>query len=315
MARKHDIFPPLDNRRTVLRRRLGRLLVNVFVLVSAGVLYYLVFSLLFDTPSEYLISKNNDRLLDEYTALSERMDEIEAVLDNVEERDRNVFDIMFESEPYDMRERSGSNIQTAMLSMSNYNLGIYLEDSMQRLGGAIDSLGVSLINIYNAIDAHPAALDNIPAVQPIINEDLTLLTASFGMRMHPFYKTLSQHNGIDFTVPEGARVFATADGTVQESSKRPSSSGLTVVIDHGNGYSTRYCHLSKTLVRKGQKVNRGDIIALSGNSGLSLSPHLHYEVIFEGEAVDPVHYFFLELTPDEYDKILRIAASGMQSFD
>ena len=151
--------------------------------------------------------------------------------------------------------------------------------------------------------------------QPVINNDLTLLTASFGMRIHPFYKSLSQHNGVDFTLPEGSRVFATADGTVTEATRRNSSTGLTVTIDHGNGYQTRYGHLSKTSVKRGQKVNRGDIIALSGNSGLSLAPHLHYEVIYNGQPVDPVNYFFMELSPAEYHRLIRIAQSGMQSFD
>ncbi len=114
------------------------------------------------------------------------------------------------------------------------------------------------------------------------------------MRIHPFYKSLSQHNGVDFTVPEGSRIFATADGTVTEATRRSSTSGLTVTIDHGNGYQTRYGHLSEISVKKGQKVNRGDIIALSGNSGLSLAPHLHYEVIRDGKPVDPIDYFFLE---------------------
>ena len=151
--------------------------------------------------------------------------------------------------------------------------------------------------------------------QPVINNDLTLVTASFGMRIHPFYKSLSQHNGVDFTVPEGSRVFATADGTVTEATRRNSPTGLTVTIDHGNGYQTRYGHLSKTSVKRGQKVNRGDIIALSGNSGLSLAPHLHYEVIYNGQSVDPLNYFFMELSPAEYHRLIRIAQSGMQSFD
>ena len=124
-----------------------------------------------------------------------------------------------------------------------------------------------------------------------------------------------KHNGVDFDLPEGSRVFATADGTVTEATRRNSSTGLTVTIDHGNGYQTRYGHLSKTSVKRGQKVNRGDIIALSGNSGLSLAPHLHYEVIYNGQPVDPVNYFFMELSPAEYHRLIRIAQSGMQSFD
>ena len=117
------------------------------------------------------------------------------------------------------------------------------------------------------------------------------------MRIHPFYKTLQSHQGVDYTIPEGSRVFATADGVVRDVALRNSTQGQTVVIDHGNGYETSYGHLSKIHVRKGQSVRRGDIIALSGDTGLSLAPHLHYEVRLDGMRVDPIHYFFMELSP------------------
>ena len=135
------------------------------------------------------------------------------------------------------------------------------------------------------------------------------------MRIHPFYKTLQSHQGVDYTIPEGSRVFATADGVVRDAAQRNSTQGQTVVIDHGNGYETSYSHLSKINVRKGQRVSRGEIIALSGDTGLSLAPHLHYEVIYNGQPVDPVNYFFMELSPAEYHRLIRIAQSGMQSFD
>ncbi|MBQ5639243.1 MAG: M23 family metallopeptidase, partial [Alistipes sp.] len=131
----------------------------------------------------------------------------------------------------------------------------------------------------------------------------------------PFYKTLQSHQGVDYAIPEGSRVFATADGVVKEIKLRNSTSGQTVVIDHGSGYETLYSHLSKISVRKGQQVRRGDIIALSGDTGLSLAPHLHYEVRLGGMRVDPIHYFFMELNPTEYQRLMRIAQSGMQAFD
>ena len=202
-----------------------------------------------------------------------------------------------------------------LLAASNRHLGTYLLEHTDALAHDLDRLDGSFDTIRTRITALDGTPDAIPAIQPVINDDLTLLTASFGMRIHPFYKSLSQHNGVDFTVPEGSRIFATADGTVTEATRRSSTSGLTVTIDHGNGYQTRYGHLSEISVKKGQKVNRGDIIALSGNSGLSLAPHLHYEVIRDGKPVDPIDYFFLELTPREYRSLQNIAQSGMQSFD
>jgi len=179
----------------------------------------------------------------------------------------------------------------------------------------LDELNDTYLDLQARIDSAGSRCDNIPSIQPVINKQLTLLTASYGMRIHPFYKTLQSHQGVDYTIPEGSRVFATADGTVREVAQRNSTSGQTVVIDHGNGYETSYNHLSKINVRKGQQVRRGDIIALSGDTGLSLAPHLHYEVRYNGMRVDPIHYFFMELSPTEYQRLMRIAQSGMQSFD
>ncbi|MBQ4540603.1 MAG: M23 family metallopeptidase, partial [Alistipes sp.] len=156
---------------------------------------------------------------------------------------------------------------------------------------------------------------NIPSIQPVLNKQLTLLTAGYGTVLNPFYRTPQSHQGVDYTVAEGSSVFATADGVVREISDKSSTLGKTIVIDHGNGYKTSYSHLLSTLVRRGQRVQRGDVIALSGNSGLSLAPHLHYEVRYNDLRVDPIHYFFMELSPDEVQRIIRIAQSGMQSFD
>ena len=164
------------------------------------------------------------------------------------------------------------------------------------------------------IDRVGEGKNHIPAIQPVINQQLTLLTASYGMRIHPFYRTLQSHQGVDYTVPEGSRVFATADGRVKEIAER-STAGRTIVIDHGNGYETSYSHLMAINVQKGEEVRRGDIIGLSGNTGLSLAPHLHYEVRHNGMRVDPIHYFFMELSPEQYQRLMHIAQSGMQSFD
>ena len=148
------------------------------------------------------------------------------------------------------------------------------------------------------------------------DKEIILAFADNGMR--PSFTAKGHylsHQGVDYTVGEGSSIFATADGVVKEISDKNSTLGKTVIIDHGNGYQTSYSHLLSVGVRRGQKVQRGDIIALSGNSGLSLAPHLHYEVRYNDIRIDPIHYFFMELTPNEYQRIIRIAQSGMQSFD
>ncbi|MBP3356975.1 MAG: M23 family metallopeptidase [Rikenellaceae bacterium] len=301
-----------------LRKKVVRWVISLFGWLGLAVLYYIGFSFFFDTPVEYRMKHETDMLRREYEALSGRMDTLDRVLANVIERDRNVFRVLFEAEPYELEsdyQTQRFNDYEQLLARSNRQLGDEfteklgnLEKNLSRLASSYRALGGSIADNLQSANA-------IPAIQPVINRELTLLTTSYGMRIHPFYKRLTSHQGVDYSVPVGSRVFATADGTVREVISRNSTSGLAIVIDHGNGYQTRYAHLSKINVSRGQKVHRGDIIALTGNTGLSLAPHLHYEVLHDGMRVDPVHYFFMELGPDDYQRIMKVARSGMQSFD
>ena len=295
-----------------------RITFHVLVWFGAAILYYVGFSLFFDTPVEYELKHSTDQLRDEYTRLEARYDSLRTVMENVSERDRNVFNILFESDPYDFdTEYETKRLATyeSLLDKSDRQIILELKEKVRQSEATLTKLNESYLELQRLLDTVGDGRNRIPAIQPVINQQLTLLTASYGMRIHPFYRTLQSHQGVDYTVPEGSRVFATADGVVRDVALRNSTSGQTVVIDHGNGYETSYSHLSKINVRKGQRVSRGEIIALSGDTGLSLAPHLHYEVRLNGMRVDPIHYFFMELTPTEYQRLMRIAQSGMQSFD
>jgi murein DD-endopeptidase MepM/ murein hydrolase activator NlpD len=295
-----------------------RITFHVLVWFGAAILYYVGFSLFFDTPVEYELKHSTDQLRDEYTRLEARYDSLRTVMENVSERDRNVFNILFESDPYDFdTEYETKRLATyeSLLDKSDRQIILELKEKVRQSEATLTKLNESYLELQRLLDTVGDGRNRIPAIQPVINQQLTLLTASYGMRIHPFYKTLQSHQGVDYTIPEGSRVFATADGVVRDAAQRNSTQGQTVVIDHGNGYETSYSHLSKINVRKGQTVRRGDIIALSGDTGLSLAPHLHYEVRLDGMRVDPIHYFFMELTPTEYQRLMRIAQTGMQSFD
>ena len=305
-------------RRRLRRQRIIRATVHLFAWIGVVVLYYIGFSIFFDTPVEYEMKHSTDRLRSEYEGLTQRYDSLQRVLDNLRERDRSVFRILFESDPYDFDaeyEQQQSITYEKIVDRSTRRLKRELRDRMSDMEQQLARLNASYLALQERIDSTGRNCDRIPSIQPVINKQLTLLTASYGMRIHPFYKTLQSHQGVDYTIPEGSRVFATADGVVRDVANRNSTHGLTVVIDHGNGYETSYSHLSKTNVRRGQSVRRGDIIALSGDTGLSLAPHLHYEVRYNGMRVDPIHYFFMELSPSEYQRLMRIAQSGMQAFD
>ncbi len=300
------------------KQRFIRITTQFFVWLGVAVIYYIGFSVFFDTPVEYELKHSTDMMREEYDRLSARYDSLSLVLDNVIERDRNVFNILFESTPYELDSEFESErlaLHERLLARSSRQLRRQLDSKVAEMQKKMAVLEESHEQLHREIEKCGKGLNNIPSIQPVINSQLTLLTAGYGTLMHPFYRTLQSHQGVDYTVPEGSSVFATADGIVKEVSGRNSTFGQNIVIDHGNGYLTQYCHLSASKVRKGQRVRRGDIIALSGNSGLSLSPHLHYEVRYEGMRVDPIHYFFMELTPDEYRRIIKISQSGMQSFD
>ena len=302
----------------IRKRRIIRLAVQLFAWAGVALLYYFGFSLLFDTPAEHRMRLSTDKLREEYEAMSERYDSLEMILDNITARDQSVFRSLFEANPYDMESEQSQErlaLYEQNITKSKRELAADLRNEIDVMQKKAADLEASWRRIKELGDGMGDKSRNIPSIQPVLNKQLTLLTAGYGTIMNPFYRTLRSHQGVDYAMAEGSSVFATADGTVREVSDKNSTMGKTIVIDHGNGYRTSYSHLLSTLVRRGQKVQRGDVIALSGNSGLSLAPHLHYEVRYNDLRVDPIHYFFMELSPDEYQRIVRIAQSGMQSFD
>lgn len=281
-----------------------------------GVCYALV--LFIDMPAEYKLRHSTDELRTEYNNLTARYDELSEVIDNVIARDENVFRKLFESNPYDLtidNDQERIALHESLMAMDNEELLLKLSDGLQNAENNKDALTRSYENMMYAYETTSLSIDCIPAIQPVNNRQLTLLAAGKKPLINPFHRAMREHHGVDYLIPEGTAVFATADGIVQSLSEKNTTHGKAITIDHGNGYQTSYSHLLDIRVKKGDKVKRGDIIAMSGNSGLSFAPHLHYEVIFNGMRVDPVHYFFLELNAEEYQRIIRIALSSMQSFD
>lgn len=239
-------------------------------------------------------------------------------MENIADRDRNVFRKLFESNPYDLNaddQRRRLALHERLLDADNRELADELSSIISKCEGRLEALARAHDDLEYAISNLGESCDYIPSIQPVNNRQLTLLAAGKKQLIDPFHRTMREHHGVDYLIAEGTAVFATADGEVESLSEKNSTHGKAVTINHGNGYKTSYSHLLDIRVQKGQHVKRGDIIALSGNTGLSLAPHLHYEVIFHDTRVDPVHYFFMELSPEEYARMIRIALSSMQSFD
>ena len=304
--------------KNITERRFFPLVIRFFVWVGLVLFWWIILAHTVDMPSEYKLRHSTDALKREYKIMSERYDSLAHIIDNVVRRDENVFRKLFESNPYDLSadlENERISLYEQLTHMDNTDLMDVLDSRMQDANKKANMVLKSSESMKQNILTEYLSIDCVPAIQPVNNKQLTLLAAGKKPLINPFHRTMREHHGVDYLIPEGTAVFATADGTVKSLSEKNSSHGKAITIDHGNGYETSYSHLLDIRVRKGQKVKRGDIIALSGNSGLSFVPHLHYEVRYRDTRVDPVHYFFLELTPEEYQRIIRIALSSMQSFD
>ena len=310
-----------DNISTKIPKRNSRLLtatINILLWVGMVAIWYVILGFTVDMPAEYKLRHSTDKLRAEHTSIKERYEELTEVIENVERRDENVFRKLFESNPYDLTIDSDNEriaLHESLMNMNNDELLQTLVDRVQKPNIENDKLTRSYEDMMYALETSSLSIDCIPSIQPVNNKQLTLLAAGKKPLINPFHRTMREHHGVDYLIPEGTPVFATADGTVQSLSEKNTTHGKAITIDHGNGYQTSYSHLLDIRVKKGAKVKRGDIIALSGNSGLSFAPHLHYEVIFNSMRVDPVHYFFMELNAEEYQRMIRIALSSMQSFD
>lgn len=300
------------------RRRIVPILIKFLGWTAMVLVWWLILMFIVDLPAEYKLRHATDGLRREYKVMSERYDSISMVLDNVIRRDENVFRKLFESNPYQLDagdEDERISLHEELMDMNNDQLMELFEQRRTKIEEKATTINRAFEDYQYALDADVLGINNIPAIQPINNRQLTLLAAGKKPLINPFHRAMREHHGVDYLIPEGTTVFATADGIVKSLSEKNTSHGKAITISHGNGYETSYSHLLDIRVKRGQRVKRGDIIALSGNSGLSFAPHLHYEVIYRDTRVDPVHYFFLELSPEEYQRIIRIALSSMQSFD
>ena len=320
MPRSHFKFDPenLDYNRldSSLNARIWRIVIYVAAILVIAVLLNVVYSLFFDTPRERQIRRENEMLMEQYTLLSERKRIVDTVMQEVEEIDKNIYRVIFETEPVDpgISSTTENEFQTLLETPDR----VIVQTSALKLDSLIqhDRATASLYDMLLIRGNNKAEmLTTIPAIQPIENHDLTLIASGFGHRIHPIYKILKMHPGLDYSAPVGTPVHATADGTVESVTRTARGLGNRILIDHGHGYKTLYACMDELNVRRGQQVKRGEQIGTVGDTGLSAAPHLHYEVHLNGEPVNPVNFFFLELTPREYDRLILISMMSGQSFD
>ncbi|MBQ8336335.1 MAG: M23 family metallopeptidase [Bacteroidaceae bacterium] len=303
-----------------LAQRVIIVLRNIFFSIIFGGLAFLVFYMLIDKPTVQEFENENSQLLAQYKVLSSRLDRAMLVLQDIQQRDDNLYRVMLNAEPVSDEARNagyaGTNRYDHLLGMNNAEL---LVETTQKLDLLEKQLYMQIKSFDEVVALDKDAeerLRHLPAIQPIANRDLKRTASGYGYRIDPVYKVRKFHKGMDFSCDKRTPVYATADGVV-ESAKWMSGYGYTVVIDHGYGYKTLYAHLldKKFLVKRGQKVVRGEQIALSGNSGKSTGPHLHYEVINKGKHENPINYYFMDLDADGYDQMLQMAENHGKIYD
>lgn len=272
-----------------------------FALVFVWISFYVI-----DSPKERVLQKENNELKEKLKQIDQKLNVMEIVLNDIQDRDDNVYRSIFEAEPVPIELRNPFfNKNTKYDHISEYESVKLLNIIADKTDQLIVQMALekrSLDTVASLVTRKSEMLNAIPAIRPIKN--MYQVTSGFGRRYHPILKTIRPHTGIDITAPKGTPVFATADGIVS-GDQGGSGYGITVVLNHGFSYQTLYAHLSKRLVKTGQRIKRGQLIGYVGNTGLSMGSHLHYEVLKGGIPVNPVHYFFSDITPQEYDAILE----------
>jgi murein DD-endopeptidase MepM/ murein hydrolase activator NlpD len=286
--------------------------------VFAVVIMLIVYNF-FGSPKERMQQRELDYMKLQYQLLQERLQNIDLLLADMQERDDNIYRVIFEAEPIPSSVRKagygGVDRYDRLKGYKNSDLVVATSRKLDQISSGLYVQSKSFDEVFELAKNKAEMLASIPAIQPVKDIDLKRITSYFGIRLDPFYKVNKFHQGIDFSAPIGTEVYATGNGKVEMVEKSYWGYGNTIVIDHGFGYKTKYSHLHQFKVRKGESVKRGQFIATLGNTGKSTAPHLHYEVHKNDKPVNPIHFFFNDLTPEEYGLILELSTFPSQSMD
>ena len=301
--------------RDYVRWILGRGLLFAGVALAA----ILVFDRYFESPKVRSQQRQIAFLESQLDEMEGQVTEMSDALGELVERDEVIYRNIFGAEPYPPHLRNpgigGSDRYRHLRGLDQSDQVIALREEIAGLERRMVAQGESVAEIVGLAESQEVMLKSIPAIQPVRNSDLKRMASGYGYRIHPIYKVRKMHWGMDFSAPTGTEIFATGDGKVVEVKKKYNGYGHHIKIQHGFGYETLYAHMSKILVKKGQRVERGEVIGLVGSTGTSVAPHLHYEVFKEGKRVNPAHYYFNDLSPEQYETLLAASENANQSFD
>ena len=290
----------------------------VAILLLCGLSFLLSYLWLGSSQTTKRLRTENNALKTQYSVLSHRLDDALGVMEDIRQRDDNLYRVLLMADPVSDRLRSagfgGTNRYEELEHLESANLVVGVTQKMDLLTHQLYIQSKSFDEVVEFFKNHEDMLDHLPAIQPISNNDLKHTASGYGWRVDPVYGTQRFHSGMDFSCDIGTPVYATANGSVAQC-EWEQGYGMTIEIDHGYGYRTRYCHLSAFKVHRGQKVQRGDLIALSGSTGKSTGPHVHYEVLQKDVKVNPVNFYFMDLDAEHYEEIVQIAENHGKIFD
>ena len=293
----------------------------IFILAAAFFAFIFVFiaSQYVESPKERALKRELANMKLQFELLNKRMEHAEAVLENIADRDNNIYRVYFEANPIpDEQRRAGFGGINRYKDFEGFDNSKLIVESNKRLDILQKQIVVqskSLDEIAILAEEKEKLLTAIPAIQPVSNENLTRMASGYGMRSDPFTKVRKMHWGMDFTAPRGTPVYASGDGVVERADSNSSGYGKHIRINHGYGYTSLYAHLYKYNVRKHQKVKRGDLIGFVGSTGRSEAPHLHYEIFKDGDRINPINFYYGSLTAEEFNKLLEHASLENQSLD
>ncbi len=300
-----------------VKQKVKKYLYSAAVGVVFSVVVMFIAYNLFSSPKEKMLQREIEQYKLQYEILNERMENVNAVLTDIENRDDNVYRVIFEAEPVPNTIRQaaygGADRYAKLEGYDNSKLLVALTKKLDLLARRLYVQSKSFDEVLELAKNKTKMLSCIPAILPIKN-GASKVCSGFGYRLHPIYKTIQFHPGIDILVPRGTPVYATGDGVVKTPAQNTLSGyGICVVLNHGYGYETLYGHLSRKVVTEGQTVKRGELIGYVGSTGMSTAPHLHYEVWKNSKRMNPVNYFYNDLTPEEYQKVIEISSKITQS--
>ncbi|HKL67161.1 MAG TPA: M23 family metallopeptidase [Bacteroidales bacterium] len=285
-----------------------------------AILYGAIFTFLFDSPKEKVLKRENAQMRLQYELLSKDLDKVEKVLAHLQETDDNLYRTIFEAEPIPTSLREGGiggvNRYEELEGYDNSRIVIETAVRLDRIKKKTYVQSKSFDELKDLASEKEEMLSCIPAIMPISNKDLTRTASGWGYRIHPIYKIRKFHYGMDFTASTGTEIYATGDGKVVRIRSSKRGFGNHVIIDHGYGYETLYAHMNRfNNLYVGKPIKRGDVIGYVGSTGLSTAPHLHYEVHHNGKKVDPANYYFNDLSPEEYERMIELSMRSGQFFD